>query len=204
MEEQLEVKSDGIRYFAERIWIPVFGNLRELVMDESYKSCYSVHPGFDKMYHDLKVLYWWPKMKADIATGVSKCLTCAKVKVEYQQPSSVLHQPKIPMWKREQISMDLIIKLPRTPTGCDAIWHTILKLMAKQNILFKLCRISVTLGSLTYRWWSSPTTTVITLASKQLHLRHYTDINATLLFSKPKLGIVILRVLNSYSKSLKR
>ncbi|KAI3794930.1 hypothetical protein L1987_37571 [Smallanthus sonchifolius] len=85
MEAQLEVKSDGIRYFVERIWIPVFGNLRELIMDEAHKSRYSIHPGSDKMYHDLKILYWWPKMKADIAIYVSKCLTCAKVKVEYQK-----------------------------------------------------------------------------------------------------------------------
>ncbi|KAI3742464.1 hypothetical protein L1987_60147 [Smallanthus sonchifolius] len=78
MEAQLEVKSDGIRYFAERIWVPVSGNLREVFMCEAHKSRYSIHPGSDKMYHDLKVLYWWPKMKADIATYVSKCLTCAK------------------------------------------------------------------------------------------------------------------------------
>ncbi|KAI3822823.1 hypothetical protein L1987_10421 [Smallanthus sonchifolius] len=112
MEKQLEVKSDGIRYFTERIWIPVYGNLRELVMDEAHKSRYSVHPRSDKMYHDLKVLYWWPKMKADIATYVSKCLTCSKVKVEYQKPSGLLQQPEIPMWKWEQISMDFITKLP--------------------------------------------------------------------------------------------
>ncbi|KAI3796914.1 hypothetical protein L1987_39601 [Smallanthus sonchifolius] len=78
--------------------------------------------GSDKMYHDLKILYWWPKMKADIATYVSKCLTCAKVKVEYQKPSGLLQQPEIPMWKWEQISMDFITKLPRTPIGCDTIW----------------------------------------------------------------------------------
>ncbi|KAI3819895.1 hypothetical protein L1987_13748 [Smallanthus sonchifolius] len=122
MEAQLEVKSDGIRYFAERIWVPIFKNLRELVMDEAHKSRYSIHLGSDKMYHDLKVLYWWPKMKADIATYVSKCLTCVKVKVEYQKPSGLLQQPEIPMWKWEQISMDFITKLPRTPTGCDTIW----------------------------------------------------------------------------------
>ncbi|KAI3754565.1 hypothetical protein L1987_54351 [Smallanthus sonchifolius] len=101
MEAQLEVKSDGIRYFVERIWVPVFGNLRKLVMDEAHKSRYSIHPGSDKMNHDLKVLYWWPRMKADIATYVSKCLTFVKVKVEYQKPSGLLQQPEIPMWKWE-------------------------------------------------------------------------------------------------------
>nr|GEZ83018.1 hypothetical protein [Tanacetum cinerariifolium] len=45
---------------------------------------------FDKMYQDMKKLYWWPNMKADIATYVSKCLTCAKVKAENQRPSGLL------------------------------------------------------------------------------------------------------------------
>ncbi|KAI3825181.1 hypothetical protein L1987_06657 [Smallanthus sonchifolius] len=59
MEKQLEVKSDDIRYFAERIWVPMHGNLRELVMDEAHKSRYSIHPGSDKKYHDLKVLAYF-------------------------------------------------------------------------------------------------------------------------------------------------
>jgi hypothetical protein len=62
-------------------------------MDEAHKSRYSVHPGSDKMYQDLKEVYWWPIMKADIARYVSKCLTCAKVKIEYQKPSGLLQQP---------------------------------------------------------------------------------------------------------------
>ncbi|GJU06359.1 putative reverse transcriptase domain-containing protein [Tanacetum coccineum] len=57
------------------------------------------HPGSDKMYQDLKKLYWWPNMKAEIATYVSKCLTCAKVKAEYQKPSGLLVQLEIPQWK---------------------------------------------------------------------------------------------------------
>ncbi|GKC21957.1 putative reverse transcriptase domain-containing protein [Tanacetum coccineum] len=56
-------------------------------MHESHKSKYSIHLGSDKMYQDLKKLYWWPNMKGKIATYVSKCLTCAKVKIKYQKPS---------------------------------------------------------------------------------------------------------------------
>nr|GEW89709.1 putative reverse transcriptase domain-containing protein [Tanacetum cinerariifolium] len=70
-----------------RNWILYFGDLRALIMHESHKSKYSIHPRSDKMYQDLKKLYWWPNMKAEIATYVSKCLTCAKVKIEYQKPS---------------------------------------------------------------------------------------------------------------------
>ncbi|GKA17345.1 putative reverse transcriptase domain-containing protein [Tanacetum coccineum] len=58
------------------------------------------------MYQDLKKLYWWLNMKAEIATYVSKCLTCAKVKVECQKPSGLLVQPVIPVWKWENITMD--------------------------------------------------------------------------------------------------
>ncbi|GJZ76573.1 putative reverse transcriptase domain-containing protein [Tanacetum coccineum] len=78
--------------------------------------------GSDKMYHDLKMLYWWPNMKADIATYVSKCLTCAKVKAEHQRPSGLLVQPDIPEWKWEKITMDFITKLPKTAAGYDSIW----------------------------------------------------------------------------------
>ncbi|GJX58579.1 putative reverse transcriptase domain-containing protein [Tanacetum coccineum] len=82
---------------------------------------YSIHPGSDKMYQDLKQLYWWPNMKAEIATYVSKCLTCAKVKAEHQRPSRLLQQPEIPVWKWEKITMDFIIGPSKTPSGYKSI-----------------------------------------------------------------------------------
>lgn len=75
-------RSDGVLCFKDRSWIPLYSGIRELIMHESHKSKYSIHPGSDKMYQDLKKLYWWPNMKAEIATYVSKCLTCPKVKAE--------------------------------------------------------------------------------------------------------------------------
>ncbi|GJV64932.1 putative reverse transcriptase domain-containing protein [Tanacetum coccineum] len=69
------------------------------------------------MYQDMKQLYWWPNMKADIATYVSKCLTCLRVKAEHQKPSGLLVQPAIPQWKWENITMDFVTKLPRTQSG---------------------------------------------------------------------------------------
>nr|GFA70276.1 putative reverse transcriptase domain-containing protein [Tanacetum cinerariifolium] len=77
-------------------WLPCYSDLRTVIMHESHKSKYSIYPGSDKMYQDRKKLYWWPNMKADIATFVSKCLTCAKIKAEHQKPSGLLVQPKMP------------------------------------------------------------------------------------------------------------
>ncbi|GJV80617.1 putative reverse transcriptase domain-containing protein [Tanacetum coccineum] len=86
-EQKLEPRADGTLCLNGRSWLPCYGDLRTVIMHESHKSKYSIHPGSDKMYQDMKKLYWWPNMKADIATYVSKCLTCAKVKAEHQRPS---------------------------------------------------------------------------------------------------------------------
>ncbi|GKE83003.1 putative reverse transcriptase domain-containing protein [Tanacetum coccineum] len=66
-----------------------------VILNEAHKSKYYVHPGANKMYHDLRDMYWWPRMKRDIAIYVSKCLTCTKVKAELQRPSGLLQQPEI-------------------------------------------------------------------------------------------------------------
>ncbi|GKC13138.1 putative reverse transcriptase domain-containing protein, partial [Tanacetum coccineum] len=122
MDKAFEVRPDGTRCIKNQSWLPLFGNLRDLIMHESYKSKYSIHPGSDKMYHDLKKLYWWPNMKAIIAEYVGKCLTCSRVKTKCQKPSGLLIQPEIPTWKWERITMDFVTKLPRTSNGHDTIW----------------------------------------------------------------------------------
>ncbi|GJU90027.1 putative reverse transcriptase domain-containing protein [Tanacetum coccineum] len=87
------------------------------------------------MYQDLKPLYSWPNMKADIATYVSKCLTCAKVKVEHQKPPGLLQQPEIPVWKWERITMDFVSGFPRTPSGYDMIWVIVDRLTKSAHFL---------------------------------------------------------------------
>ncbi|GJZ89050.1 putative reverse transcriptase domain-containing protein [Tanacetum coccineum] len=121
-KEKLEPRADGTLCLNGRSWLPCYGDLRTVIMHESHKSKYSIHPGSDKMYQDMKKLYWWPNMKADIATYVSKCLTCAKVKAEHQRPSGLLVQPEIPQWKWDNITMDFVTKLPKSSQGYDTIW----------------------------------------------------------------------------------
>ncbi|GJT16338.1 putative reverse transcriptase domain-containing protein [Tanacetum coccineum] len=87
MDKAFEIRPDGTHCIKNQSWLPVFGNLRDLIIHESHKSKYSIHPGSDKMYQDLKKLYWWPNMKAIIVEYVGKCLTCSRVKVECQKPS---------------------------------------------------------------------------------------------------------------------
>nr|GEX26736.1 putative reverse transcriptase domain-containing protein [Tanacetum cinerariifolium] len=100
MINKLEPCVDRMLCLNNQSWIPRFGDLRALIMHKSRKLKYSFHPGSDKMYQELKKLYWWPNMKAKISTYVSKCLTCAK----------------------ENIPMEFVTKLPKTATGQDTIW----------------------------------------------------------------------------------
>nr|GEV20282.1 putative reverse transcriptase domain-containing protein [Tanacetum cinerariifolium] len=83
---------------------PLKGEVRTLIMDESHKSNYSVHPRVDKMYYDLRNWYWWPGIKKDIAEYVSKCLTYLKVKAEHQWPSYLLQQHEILDYKMDRLA----------------------------------------------------------------------------------------------------
>ncbi|KAJ9544216.1 hypothetical protein OSB04_023923 [Centaurea solstitialis] len=132
MEKEFEEKTDGVRYFKDKIWIPKVDQLRKMIMDEAQQSRYSIHPGSDKMYKGLKEHYWWPGMKKDIATYVSKCLTCARIKAEHQKPSGLLQQPENPEWKWERISMDF---LPKTKKGHDSIWVIVDRLTKSAHFL---------------------------------------------------------------------
>ncbi|GJS09677.1 putative reverse transcriptase domain-containing protein [Tanacetum coccineum] len=105
LDQQMERKRDESLYFIDRIWVPLVGGVRTVIMDEVHKSRYSVHPGADKMYYDLRDMYWWPGMNRDIAT----------------------------YW--ENITMDFITKLPRTRNEHDAIWVVVDRLTKLAHFL---------------------------------------------------------------------
>nr|GEV73573.1 hypothetical protein [Tanacetum cinerariifolium] len=112
LDKQLERKEDGGLYLAEWIWVPVCGDLRTWIMNEAHATRYFVHPRAEKMYYDLRGLYWWPGMKKDIAM-----------------------YPEIPEWKWENITMDFINKLPRTSSGHDSIWVIVNRLTKSAHFL---------------------------------------------------------------------
>nr|GEX75895.1 putative reverse transcriptase domain-containing protein [Tanacetum cinerariifolium] len=96
LDEMIEHMSDEALYYWDRIWVPLKGDVRTLIMFEAHKSKYSVHPGTDKMYYDIRDRYWWLTIKKDIDVYVSKCLTCLKVKAKHQRSSGLLQQLEIP------------------------------------------------------------------------------------------------------------
>nr|GEX51503.1 putative reverse transcriptase domain-containing protein [Tanacetum cinerariifolium] len=134
-KERLEPRADVTLCLNDMSWLPCYGDLRFVIMHKSHKLKYYIHPGSEKMYHDMKKLYWWPDMKADIATYVSKCLTCAKVKAEHQRPSELLVQPAIPVWKWDNIIMDFVTKLPKSSQGFDTIWVIVDRLTKSAHFL---------------------------------------------------------------------
>nr|GEY04220.1 putative reverse transcriptase domain-containing protein [Tanacetum cinerariifolium] len=120
-EQKLEPRADGTQCLNGRSWLPYYGNLRTVIMHESHKSQYSVHPGSNKMYQDMKKLYWWPNMKADITTYISKCLTCSKVKAEHQRPSGLLKLCSAPILALPEGSEDFIVNYDASNKGLGAV-----------------------------------------------------------------------------------
>jgi len=77
---------DGTLRFKGRICIPNDEVLRREILEEAHKGSMSIHPGATKMYQDLKKMFWWPKLKREVAEYVATCLTCQKAKIEHQKP----------------------------------------------------------------------------------------------------------------------
>ncbi|WVZ49025.1 hypothetical protein U9M48_000407 [Paspalum notatum var. saurae] len=111
------VDADGTVWHGDRICVPNIKSIRDLILREAHETAYSIHPGSEKMYQDLKQKFWWYGMKREL------CVTFVeRVKAEHQKPAGLLRPLKIPEWKWEEIGMDFIVGLPRTQSGFDSIW----------------------------------------------------------------------------------
>jgi hypothetical protein len=96
--------------------------LRRKIMHEAHCSRYSIHPGTNKMYQDLKKSFWWTRMKREIVKYVSECDMCQRVKANHLRPAGNRQPLSIPEWKWENICMDFIVGLPHTSRGYNSIW----------------------------------------------------------------------------------
>jgi hypothetical protein len=104
----------GILWFESRLAVPKSKDLKKKILDEAHLSKFSMYPGSTKMYHDLKPLYWWTRIKREIAQYVAKCDTCQRIKACHLKSAGALQPLSIPSWKWDDISMDFIMGLPNT------------------------------------------------------------------------------------------
>jgi hypothetical protein len=127
--------SKGILWFGDRLVVPKNPELRKRIMDEAHLSKFSMHPGSNKMYHDLRSLYWWTRMKREIANYIYLNATLAKVKASHLKVTGTLQPLPIPSWKWEDICMDFIVGLPNTSRHHDSIWVIVDRLTKTAHFL---------------------------------------------------------------------
>ncbi|WVZ58444.1 hypothetical protein U9M48_008720 [Paspalum notatum var. saurae] len=96
--------------------------LRKKILNEAHTSLFTMHPGSNKMYQDLKQKFWWTRMKREIAKYVFECDVCQRVKADHLKLAGMFQPLAVPAWKWEDIHMDFIVGLPRTQKGYDSIW----------------------------------------------------------------------------------
>ena len=119
---KLSIHEERSLVFGGRWCIPDDKDLKRLILTVAHCTPYSVHPGGDKLYMDLKKTFWWPGMRRDIAKFMSQFLTCQKVKIEHGRPQGKIQSLDVPEWKWESISMDFIVGLPKSKKGNNMLW----------------------------------------------------------------------------------
>ncbi|GJZ69149.1 putative reverse transcriptase domain-containing protein [Tanacetum coccineum] len=188
MIKKLEPHADGTLCLRNRSWIPCFGDLRTLIMHESDKSKYSIHLGSDKMYQDLKKLYWWPNMKAKIATYVIvDRLTKSAHFLPMKETDSMEKLTR--QYLKEVVSrhgVPVLIISDQDSKFTTHFWQSLNKALD------------------TYLWWSFPTTTVTIRVSKLHRSKHCTAENDDLLSVGLRLEMLSLLALRLFMKSQKR
>jgi hypothetical protein len=91
--------------------VPNVKELKDKILREAHESAYSIHPGGNKVYHDLKANYWWYSMKRDVAEYVALYDTCQRVKAEHQRPARLLQPLQVSVWKWEEVAIYFIMGL---------------------------------------------------------------------------------------------
>ena len=116
------IKEAGSLYLQNRLCVPNDKELKKKLLFEAHNTVFTMHPGGNKMYQNLKQHYWWKGMKRDVTNYVSKCLTCQQIKAEHQVPTNLLNPFPIPQWKWDNITMDFVSGFPLTQQKHDSVW----------------------------------------------------------------------------------
>jgi hypothetical protein len=119
---EFTMEEDGTIFFRGCLCVPLKSEVKMDILREAHRTPFMVHPGETKMYQDMRQSFWWKRMKVDIAKYVASCGICQKAKAEHKRPAGLLKPLEVLEWKWENIAMDFVVGLPRSPCGKDAIW----------------------------------------------------------------------------------
>ena len=134
-ETEFTAKEDGFLYYRDRVCVPEDDEFKKSILEEAHSGSFSMHPGSIKMHQNLKTSYLWSEMKRDVFEFLTKCMVCQKVKVEYQVPLGLLQPIRIPKWKWDQITMDLVVGLPLAGRKHDSVWIVVDRLTKSAHFL---------------------------------------------------------------------
>ena len=134
-ETEFTVNENGVLYYKDRVCVPDDDELKKAILEEAHSGSFAIHPGSTKMYQDLKMSYWWSRMKRNVSEFVTKCLVCQRVKAEHQVPSRLLQPIRIPEWKWDPITMDFVVGLPVTGRKHDSVWVVVDRLTKSAHFL---------------------------------------------------------------------
>ena len=97
--EDYKLEVDGTLLYKNIIYVPNSQELRIMILKEMHNVPYAGHHGYHKIVAVVKIHYFWPGMKKEIAEYITRCMECQKVKTEHRHPSGFLHPLPIPEWK---------------------------------------------------------------------------------------------------------
>jgi hypothetical protein len=129
-----QLLNDVLLTYKDRLYIPNCDELKRFILDELHKIPYTSHPIYQKMITTTKKLFYWSRMKKEIADYLAKCLECQQVKVDHLHPTGLLYPLPIPEWKWETISMDFITRLPKSTKQNDTIMVVVDKLSKAAHV----------------------------------------------------------------------
>jgi hypothetical protein len=133
-QTDFSIDDTDVLWFKNQLVVPKVLELRQLILDKAHNTRFSIHPGSNKMYQDLKQRFWWTKMKIESVKYVARCDTCHRVKVEHLKSAGMLQPLPIPSGKWEDISIDFITGLPNTSRSFDSIWFIVDRLTKKLTL----------------------------------------------------------------------